>query len=202
MSLKEITDEKGKVLERRHLNIENVTSPAKAYVISSILQTAVTQGTAHSLKNMGISFPVSGKTGTTNDYKDAWFVGYTPDILALVWVGFDNGDSIHAAGSAAALPIWADLMNSIPEYTSGEWFAMPPGVVKRIVCPQSGLLAIQDACPEPVEEIFLAENVPTGYCSIHQRSIHQRNRVLDIFKPLLDIFKPTTKGDRDSKPNR
>ncbi|MFQ5771413.1 MAG: hypothetical protein ACE5HX_12805, partial [bacterium] len=54
------------------------------------------EGTARSLKTKGISWPVAGKTGTTNDFRDAWFVGFTPDILALVWVGFDNGDTISA----------------------------------------------------------------------------------------------------------
>jgi len=109
--VKAVIDEKGRVLEQRHMTIERVISPARAFIITSMLQSVITGGTARSLKQMGISFPVAGKTGTTNDYKDAWFIGYTPDILALVWVGFDDGDSIHATGSAAALPIWVDLIN-------------------------------------------------------------------------------------------
>ena len=137
-------------------------------------------------KSMGISFPVAGKTGTTNDYRDAWFVGYTPDIVALVWVGFDNGDSIHATGSAAALPIWADLMNSIPEYVSGEGFRMPRGVVTQIVCSQSGQLAILRACPDPIEEVFLAENVPQEYCPLHRR--------VDPFKQFLRRIKDFIKN--------
>ena len=64
-----------------------------------------------------------------------------PDILALVWVGFDNGDSVFSTGSAAALPIWADLMNSIPQYVSESWYKMPSGVVKETVCSESGLFA-------------------------------------------------------------
>lgn len=177
LSVKAVMDEKGRVLEQRHMTIKRVISPARAFIITSMLQSVITGGTARSLKQMGISFPVAGKTGTTNDYKDAWFVGYTPDILALVWVGFDDGDSIHAPGSSAALPIWADLINSIPRYISGETFHMPPGVVQLNICPESGLLAVPHACPEPLEEVFLEENVPTEDCSIH-RSLHPFERII------------------------
>ncbi|MCP5052536.1 MAG: hypothetical protein GY940_35535, partial [bacterium] len=131
-------------------------------------KSVVTNGTARSLYNKGILFPVAGKTGTTSNFKDTWFVGYTPDILALIWVGFDNGDSIHATGSGAAMPIWADLMRAIPQHISGTWFKMPPGVVKQVICRDSGLLAVPDRCPEPVEEFFLTENQPAKACPIHR----------------------------------
>jgi len=149
------------------MQIEPLTSPAKAYIISSMLRSAVEEGTAKSLKHYGISFPVAGKTGTTSNYRDAWFIGYTPDILILVWVGFDNGDSVHATGAVAALPIWANLMRSIPQHVSGTWFQMPPGVVKINICPESGLLPKTFACPVTKEEVFLKENVPDRNCTIH-----------------------------------
>ena len=95
-------------------------------------------------------------------------MGYTPDILALVWVGFDNGDPIKATGAAAALPIWADLMNAIPQYRSGTDFNMPAGVEKIRVCPVTGLLAV-DGCPEPIEVYFLAGHAPTEHCSLHDK---------------------------------
>ena len=166
------------------MTIERVISPARAFIMPSMLQSVITRGTAHSLKQMGISFPVAGKTGTTNEYKDAWFVGYTPDILALVWVGFDDGDSIHAPGSAAALPIWAELINSIPQYISGETFHIPPGVVRLNICPESGLLAVPHACPKPLEEVFLEENVPKEYCSIH-RLLHPFERIINEVRDFL-----------------
>lgn len=168
LSLKDVTDENGKVLERRHMLIENIISPGKAFLMSSLMRSVVTEGTAKSLERRGITWPVAGKTGTTNDFKDAWFVGYTPDILALVWVGFDNGDSIQLTGSSAALPIWADLMKSIPQYISGDWFKVPPGVVKRIICSESRLLAENRTCPEPMEEYFLEDVQPTEECPIHE----------------------------------
>lgn len=185
LSLKEVVDENGQVLERRHMSIERVTSPAKAFIMNSLLRSVVTEGTARTLKGLGVSFPVAGKTGTTNEFRDAYFVGYTPDILALVWVGFDNGDSIHVAGATAALPIWADLVNSISEYISGEWFKMPLGVVKQIVCSESGQIAVPDVCPEPREEFFLPENVPTDYCSVHR----QVNPLEKIMQGIKDVIK-------------
>jgi penicillin-binding protein 1B len=118
---------------------------------------------------MGVTYPVAGKTGTTNNFRDAWFVGYTPDVLALVWVGFDDGTSIQATGSAAALPVWAELVKAIPRFISGNGFTMPAGVVRRHVCAGSGQLAIPGICPETVEEIFLADNVPTHTCRVHRR---------------------------------
>jgi penicillin-binding protein 1B len=167
LSLKEVLDEHGKILEQRHTSIKRVISPAKAFIMSSMLQSVVEEGTARSLKEMGILFPVGGKTGTTNNYKDAWFVGYTPNILALVWVGFDDGSSVHASGAGAALPIWAELMRMLPQFVSGDWFKMPPGVVKRTVCSESGQQAVKNRCPLPVEEYFLADNVPKDDCPIH-----------------------------------
>jgi penicillin-binding protein 1B len=167
LSMKAVVDEKGRFLEQRHLKIKSLISPGEAYIMNSFLRSVVTDGTARSLARIGITFPVAGKTGTTNGYRDAWFVGYTPDILALVWVGFDNEDSVHAGGAIAALPIWAELMKALPQYKSESWFRKPPDVVTRKVCSQSGQLAVISRCPEPMEEIFLKNNVPSKYCPLH-----------------------------------
>ncbi len=174
LALKNITDASGRILNRKHMEIERLISPAKAYIISSMLRSAVVEGTGKALRQYGIAFPAAGKTGTTSNYRDAWFIGYTPDLLALVWVGFDNGDPIHSSGSQAALPIWAELMNSIPHHISGTWFTMPPGVVKRKICPDSGLLPIPFVCPEEKEEFFVTENVPEENCSVHKIQILDR----------------------------
>ncbi|MBW2010296.1 MAG: PBP1A family penicillin-binding protein [Deltaproteobacteria bacterium] len=188
LSLKEVVDENGKNLEQRHMTINRVISPAKAFIMTSLLQSVVTKGTARSLKKMGVFFPVAGKTGTTNNSRDAWFIGYTPDILALVWVGFDNGDSIHATGATAALPIWADLMNAIPQYISGDGFKMPPGVVKRTICSESGQLAVPHACPKPMEEVFPAENAPSRDCSLHQKTDPFKKFIKGVKKSYLKII--------------
>jgi penicillin-binding protein 1B len=166
LSLRKVVDENGRTLEQRHMKIERVISPEKAYIMTSLLRSVVTDGTARSLKQGGISFRVAGKTGTTNDFRDAWFVGYTPNILALIWVGFDNEDTIQATGSSAALPIWVDMMNSIPQYVTDDWFKKPPGVIKRKVCAESGQISGW-FCPDSIEEIFLRETVPTRDCPLH-----------------------------------
>jgi penicillin-binding protein 1B len=134
--------------------------------MNSMLQGVVREGTARSLQWRGVTWPVAGKTGTTNDFKDAWFVGYTPDILALVWVGFDDAEPMKATGAAAALPIWADLMNAIPQYRSETKFNIPQGVEKIIVCPVTGRLAV-GGCPDPVEVYFLTAHTPEEQCPLH-----------------------------------
>jgi len=166
LSLKGVVDEHDKILEQQHLNIERLITPAEAFVMNSMLQNVVKEGTARSLQWRGVNWPVAGKTGTTNNFRDAWFVGYTPDILALVWVGFDNGDSTEATGAAAALPIWADLMNAIPQYRSETDFKMPNGVKKIRVCSVTGRPAVA-GCPEPAEVYFLADRTPDEYCPLH-----------------------------------
>ena len=183
LSLKGVIDEHGKILEQKHLKIQRLITPAKAYIMNFMMQSVVTEGTASSLKEKGIDWPVAGKTGTTNDFRDAWFVGYTPDVLTLVWVGYDNGDPIHATGSSAALPIWADLMSAIPQHISEAGFKIPAGVEKRTICAVTGSLAIEKACPEQVDEYYLSENVPTEICPLHQKS-----GLTDLFKGVKRLF--------------
>jgi penicillin-binding protein 1B len=111
-------------------------------------------------------------------------VGYTPDILALVWVGFDNGDAIAATGAAAALPIWADLMNAIPQYRSKTEFKAPQGVEKISVCSVTGLISV-DGCPESSEEYFLAGHVPTEQCPLHANG-GIAGKIIKSVKDLMD----------------
>nr|CBX27795.1 hypothetical protein N47_C18530 [uncultured Desulfobacterium sp.] len=187
LTIREIVDEAGKVVENRHTRIERLISPAKAYIMSDLMRSVVNEGTARSLKYEGIEWPVAGKTGTTNDSKDAWFVGYTPDILALVWVGFDNGDSIKATGAGAAMPIWADMMKMLPQYVSGEWFAVPSGVITCKICKDSGLLAQADCCPETTDEVFLSETAPAKTCDQHH-CFSPFKRILEGVKKIVPIF--------------
>jgi len=167
LSLKEIMDENGNLLTQHHMNIERATSSEKAFLVTDLLRSVVAGGTAKSLRSRGIWFPAAGKTGTTNDFRDAWFVGYTPDILALIWVGFDNNDPVYASGGSAALPVWADLIRAIPQYVSDTWFIAPPGVVQKDICRESGMVA-QDACPDPIKEYFLTANAPRKTCTMHE----------------------------------
>jgi len=90
LTVKAVVTDTGEVQQQRHMNMTSVTSAARAYIITSMLEGVVQRGTAKSARSLGIDFPCAGKTGTTSDYADSWFVGYTTDMVALVWVGFDD----------------------------------------------------------------------------------------------------------------
>lgn len=184
LSAKDVTDDHGRLLSQAHLHIERLISPAKAYIMTDMLKSVVSEGTARTLSGWNLPGPVAGKTGTTNNFRDAWFVGYTPDILALVWVGFDNGDPVKTSGAKAALPIWAELMTAIPQYISGADFNMPAGVVTRTVCSESGLLAADRSCPAPMAEIFLEGKVPDQPCPLHPA----RNPIRGLIDDIKDLF--------------
>lgn len=166
LSVREVVDDQGRLSHRRHPKIHSVTSPAKAYLVTSMLTDAVRSGTAASLVRHGVDFPVAAKTGTTSDYRDAWFVGYTPDLLVLVWVGFDDNSSVRASGGRAALPIWAELVQQIPWLLSRQDFAVPPGLNQAVVCTESAELAVT-TCPATETELFLQELTPTEPCPVH-----------------------------------
>ena len=184
LGLKAVIDENGKVLERRHLQIQRSTSPAKAFMITSMLRGVIENGTGKTLASKGIRWPIAGKTGTTNNFRDAWFIGYTPDILALVWVGFDNGDSIKTTGAQAALPIWAELMKAIPHQLSRNDFRVPEGIVARTICNDDGIPVVSGNCDRPKKEFFLAENAPPA-----PRPLEPIQGVFDkLIKGIKDIF--------------
>ena len=112
LAVKLVMDQNGKPLEKRDVRVEQVINPQLAYMMNYLLKGVLDRGTAVSARRMGFTRPAAGKTGTTNDYKDAWFVGYTPDLLAVVWVGFDGPSKLNLSGAEAALPIWTEFMKS------------------------------------------------------------------------------------------
>jgi penicillin-binding protein 1B len=139
---------------------------AEAYLMTSLLAGVVTSGTAASARGLGVTGEVAGKTGTTNDARDAWFVGYSPDLLALVWVGFDDNAPIGLSGAQAALPIWAEFMKQVgAAYGTASTFAVPPGITAARIDPTTGKLASR-YCPTTAPEIFLTGTEP-GPCPEH-----------------------------------
>ena len=105
-------DQNTRLLEKRDVRNEPVINAQLAYRMNELLKGVLDRGTGAAARRFGFTRPAAGKTGTTNDYKDAWFVGYTPDLLAVVWVGFDGPRKIGLSGAEAALPIWTDFMKS------------------------------------------------------------------------------------------
>ena len=112
LAVRNVMDSNSQLLEKRDVRNEQVISPQLAYMMNELLKGVLDRGTAVAARRLGFTRPAAGKTGTTNDYKDAWFVGYTPDLLAVVWVGFDGPSKLNLSGAEAALPIWTDFMKS------------------------------------------------------------------------------------------
>ena len=187
LALKAVADENGRMLEQRHLKIERLISNAKAFIMNSLLSGVVKRGTGRSLRHRGIDWPAAGKTGTTNNYRDAWFIGYTPDLLALVWVGFDNGDSIKSTGAQAALPIWTQLIKAIPHHISQNDFRVPGEIVKRMICSDGQKAIVSKNCPAPYEEYFLKENAP--------KALFQQDTQSGFFDKFIKGIKDIFKGD-------
>lgn len=155
-----VRDREGKSLFEQDVERKKVVDAAPAYVVHSLLRGVVQRGTASRLKRYGLGY-VAGKTGTTNDYRDAWFVGYTPDMVTTVWVGFDHGAPLRLSSAEAAIPVWGAYMSAIP-HVHGEPSA-PKGVTFRQIDPETGMIW-RDDCPGPQREVFLDGTAPTHAC--------------------------------------
>lgn len=146
-------------LPRRELD-RDVLTPAEAYLVTSMLESVVREGTATSALRLGR--PAAGKTGTSNKARDAWYIGYTPEIVAAVWVGFDDNRSLgkRESGGKSALPIWIDTVEKAIKGKPIVDFPRPSGIVTAMVDPTSGLLAYE-GLETAVEEVFLEGMEPT-----------------------------------------
>ena len=158
--LTEVRGRNGKSLYRHEAKQKRVVDADSAYVMHTLLRGVVRRGTATRLKSYGLGY-VAGKTGTTNDYRDAWFVGYTADMVTSVWVGFDRGAPLRLSSSEAAIPVWGAYMRAIPHQPANP--SPPAGVTFRDIDPETGMLW-QDGCPGPIREVFLDGTAPTRHC--------------------------------------
>jgi len=160
-----VFEENGTRLALQKSDAIQVVPPAEAYVMTSLLQGVIAEGTASSVRGLSVPGTVAGKTGTTNDGRDAWFVGYTPTLLALVWVGFDNGEAHGLSGAQAALPIWAEFMKPALDAYPAPTFAVPAGVTTVKIDATNGRGA-NLFCPVVISETFLAGTEPAP-CEEH-----------------------------------
>ena len=150
----------GRRLYRFKSRAKEVLDPAVAYIVHSMMRGVVERGTAARLSGLGLGH-VAGKTGTTNDYRDAWFVGYAPDLLTAAWVGFDDGTPLRISSAEAALPIWAGYMDRA-KHVRGE-IEPPDGIRAVTIEPASGLLW-RSGCGPKFEEAFLEGTEPDEHC--------------------------------------
>ena len=169
ISILAVSTREGKLLESREVKMKRVAPASVCYVMNDILKDVFDYGTAVKARSLGFERPFAGKTGTTSNYRDAWFIGYSPRILSLVWVGFDDAHSVRLAGGDACVPIWTAHMNRISGLVPDVEWKRPDDVLTRSVDPESGMLATP-WCPQEKREIFVAGTEPTSLCPLHSGS--------------------------------
>jgi len=148
--------------------VTQVLSPDLAYIMTSMLKDVLVYGTAKSLHSFSREHPAAGKTGTTDDYRDAWFIGYTPHVITGVWAGYDKPAPMGRGftGGAICAPIWGRFMRSALVDKPAVDFTKPDSVVSVQIDPATGDLATPD-CPKKREEFYAAGTQPTRYCPAH-----------------------------------
>ena len=172
MLIRSVRTTDGTLLYRAPKSERRVATEASAYVVSHLLESVVDRGTGRDVRRLGLKTPLAGKTGTTDEGRDAWFVGYSPRFIAGVWVGFDDGKPLRLTASQAAIPVWVPVMKQVARIVGtvgGDSFDVPRGVVFRDVDQSSGLLATE-ACPNFVREAFVAGTEPVATCESGRRS--------------------------------
>jgi len=165
--IRRVEDQEGHVLFQSNPTPEQVLSPATAFLMTSMLADVVNHGTAYRARSDGFTLPAAGKTGTTNDFVDAWFVGFTPKLVSGVWIGFDQPRTIIANGFAGdlAVPLWARFMKVATAKDKPEWYKPPSGVLTSTVCaefsPETG------DCEREASEYFARGTVPQQAYVMH-----------------------------------
>ncbi len=144
-----------------------IADPAVTYLVTNMMRSVLNEGTAASARAAGFALDAAGKTGTTNDLRDAWFVGFTPELLAVVWVGLDDNQILGLSGAQSALPIWTAFMKRALAGRPNVPFTAPPGIVQLEIDRDTGQLALP-GCPRVATEAFLAGTEPAAWCPLHQ----------------------------------
>jgi penicillin-binding protein 1B len=150
-------------------DVASLTRVARAdttFLVTNMMRGVLDEGTAAGARAAGFTLDAAGKTGTTNDLRDAWFVGFTPELLTVVWVGFDNNETIGLTGTQAALPIWTSFMNAALAGRPNISFAVPDGIAFVDIDAHTGKRA-RPACPQVLRESFLVGTEPQEYCPLH-----------------------------------
>ena len=144
---------------------EEVLSPQTTYMITNMLESVVNEGTGRNARLLGMIEPVAGKTGTTDDYTDGWFLGFTPELVVGVWSGFDQKRTmgLNMTGARVSLPTWAEIMKAHYRDHHGDPFNEPEQILTRVVCEDSGLLSTP-RCTRVRREVFVEGSEPRRHC--------------------------------------
>jgi membrane carboxypeptidase/penicillin-binding protein len=164
-AVQSVVDGAGRAIYQHAPQTQQVIDPNVAYLMTGGLKAVLRSGTGASSGRLGIDFPAAGKTGTSQDYKDGYFIGYTPEVVCGVWVGFDQPAPTGMTGAQSALPAWVNFMLSTAPDDAQD-FPIPSGVQFATIDPASGGLATP-ACPRTVRLPFLIGSAPTQQCSLH-----------------------------------
>ena len=178
------------MLARRELRFQRVLDPGTAYLATSLLEGVAERGTAAGVRAGGLRGPIAAKTGTTDEERDLWFMGFTPDLVAVVWIGFDEPRSVGLPGSAGALPVWRRFVEEESGGTVRGAFPRPAALERAEISP-SGAIALS-GCPEHRTEYFLPGTLPTTFCPDGQifgrKTDRAPRRERGFFEWLRDTF--------------
>ena len=147
--------------------MKSVARKDTTYLVTNMMRSVLNEGTGAAARGNGFTLDGAGKTGTTNDLRDAWFVGFTPELLTVVWVGLDDNQALGLSGAQAALPIWTQFMARALAGHANQTFDVPDGIVFIDIDKDTGKLATP-ACPKVFRESFRAGTEPTEFCAAHQ----------------------------------
>lgn len=161
ISVMHVVTKDGKILERKPLSMKRQFDSAPVFITTQAMKGVLERGTARSAKFMGIGDNAAGKTGTSSDYKDGWFVGFTQNMVALAWIGFDDNTSMGMSGATVALPLWSSFMKETTTFE--DRFDLPKGVVMVKVDPVSGLISNEN-CPAFAQEAYIEGTEPKEEC--------------------------------------
>jgi membrane carboxypeptidase/penicillin-binding protein len=146
--------------------LRRVARPDTTFLVANMMRSVLGEGTATGARAAGFTADAAGKTGTTNDLRDAWFIGFTPDLLCAVWVGLDSNQPIGLSGAQAALPIWTAFMKRAAAAHPSGSFPVPDDITTVEIDKQTGKLATP-LCPAVIQESFLSGTEPREYCDLH-----------------------------------
>jgi penicillin-binding protein 1B len=155
------------VTRKEEASLREVARPDTTFLVTNMMRSVLNEGTAASARGQGFTLDAAGKTGTTNDLRDAWFVGFTPELLTVVWVGFDDNQPVGLSGARAALPIWTQFMKAALAGRASVAFDVPEGITFMDIDADTGKLATP-ACPKTFNEAFVSGTEPREACDLHR----------------------------------